>query len=62
MNENGFRSSAVVNKDSCIDFRKIKYPCYIIFGNNGNIYLINNTLGEELYKWYDTNKEKFEKV
>ena len=34
----------------------------VIFGNNGNIYLINNTLGEELYKWYDTNKEKFEKV
>lgn len=45
-----------------IDFRKIKYPCYIIFGNNGNIYLINNTLGEELYKWYDTNKEKLKKV
>jgi DNA polymerase-3 subunit epsilon len=39
MNENGFRSSAVVNKDSCIDFRKIKVkessdPLSPLYGKN----------------------------
>lgn len=44
------------------DFRKIKYPCYVIYADRGKIYLISNTLGEELYKWYDKNKDKIKKV
>ena len=44
------------------DFKNAKYPCYVIYDDRGNVYLISNTLGEELYKWYDENKDNTIKV